>query len=178
MIIRACALLIVSAILGACSRKPEAVPVGEVRSAEIVVATGVAPDWKSVADALESAEESGQPLMVFVYTDWCGWCQRTFGTTFRDKSVLSYLNENFQAVKLNAESNQQVNYKGRNLPEGLLAHLLGATGFPTFVFLNSEGVPVYRTSGYRAAEGYLELLKFIANRRYASQSFEEYLASS
>jgi thioredoxin-related protein len=115
--------------------------------------------------------------MVFVYTDWCGWCQRTFNTTFRDMAVLQFLGENFQAVKLNAESNLPVEFGGRELPEGLLASILGGSGFPTFVFLESDGTPVYRTSGYRPASGYLELLKFVADKAYQELTFEDYLLS-
>lgn len=91
-----------------------------------------------------------EPKMVFVdiYTSWCGWCKKLDKTTFVDPAAVKYINENYYAVKFDAEKNEDITFNGetykfiKNGKKGYseLAYnfMQGKMSFPTMVFLNDD----------------------------------------
>ena len=61
-------------------------------------------EWLGLNEAFELQKKDPKPMLVDVYTDWCGWCKHMDATTFKDPQIVSYLNQNFYAVKYNAET--------------------------------------------------------------------------
>ena len=41
-------------------------------------------NWISFEQAMALAKQDGKPVLVDVYTDWCGWCKRLDATTYQD----------------------------------------------------------------------------------------------
>src|SRR5947208_2217242 len=82
-------------------------------------AAGVA--WRSWNTGLAAAAGSGKPVLVDVYTDWCGWCRRMDRDTYSRTEVSDYLNRHFVAVRLNADSDDRVTYGGREFTARTLA---------------------------------------------------------
>ena len=105
---------------------------------------------KSYSDAVESAKKSNKLIMVDFYTDWCGWCKKLDADTYTDKKVIA-LSEQIVTVKVDAEK------------EGVeQAKKYGVTGFPTILFLNTEGKLEGKIVGYQAAATFADsLTKFI-----------------
>lgn len=133
-----------------------------VDAAEAVDAN-ITPDWVPFESAIKSGDTSGRPTMVFIYADWCTWCKKTFAETFTDENVLQYLRENYQVVKLNTEAaTPAIVMNEQTITEAQLSQVLGATGLPTYVFLDSQGQPITRTMGYYDAESAMKLLTTIA----------------
>lgn len=121
------------------------------------------PEWVSFEAALKAGDSTGRPSMIFIYADWCQWCQKTFRETFTDETILEYLGENYQVVKLNSDgSSAAIVVNEQNISEAQLSQILGATALPTFVFLDSEGQPITKTTGFYEAEILLELLKNVS----------------
>jgi thioredoxin-related protein len=52
-------------------------------------------------------------MFIDVYTDWCGWCKKMDASTFQDINLAKYLNSNFYAVKLNAETSDSLSFMGK-----------------------------------------------------------------
>ena len=52
-------------------------------------------------------------VIVKVSANWCGPCKLMDKNTFQNQEVAKFLNDNFYAVKFNAEGNSVVNYKGK-----------------------------------------------------------------
>ena len=52
-------------------------------------------------------------VVVFIYTDWCKYCQAMKNTTFKDKEIAALLNQNFWFVDLNAEEKSDISYNGQ-----------------------------------------------------------------
>lgn len=69
--------------------------------------------WLSIDEAYKKYEENPKPIFIDVYTDWCGWCKRMDATTFQDMEIANYLNTYFYPVKLDAETKEKINFKGR-----------------------------------------------------------------
>jgi thioredoxin-related protein len=57
--------------------------------------------------------EKARPLVIYIYTDWCKYCNMMSKGTLNKGRVEQTLNENFMFVKLNAESEEDITLKGK-----------------------------------------------------------------
>ena len=49
-------------------------------------------------------------MIIDLYTDWCGWCKVMDRNTFTDSDVISHINNNFIAIKFDAEYQNSVTF--------------------------------------------------------------------
>jgi thiol-disulfide isomerase/thioredoxin len=70
-------------------------------------------NWLSIEEASVLYQKNPKPMFIDVYTDWCGWCKKMDASTFKDASIAQYLNSNFYAVKLNAETSDSLRFMGK-----------------------------------------------------------------
>ena len=70
-------------------------------------------NWIGFEEALELNKKSPKPILVDLYTDWCGWCKRMDATTYKNKVIVDYINENYYAVKMDGEGRGDINYQGK-----------------------------------------------------------------
>ena len=124
-------------------------------------AAGVA--WRAWNDGLAAAAGSGKPVIVDVYTDWCGWCKRMDRDTYSRAEVSEYLNRHFVVVRLNAESNERVSYGGRALTARSLAGGFQVTGYPTTIFLRASGEHMVNVPGYLPPDKFMKLVRYIGD---------------
>lgn len=113
------------------------------------------------AEQLDSIEH--KPFLIDVYTDWCSWCKYMNETTYSNKSLAQYINQNFYAIQLNSEKDDSIKFKGNlflkkgKLNELAVKLLNGQMTYPTTVFIDRNGI-VYPIPGYldlRDIEPYL-----------------------
>ena len=132
-------------------------------------------NWITIEKAQELQKTKPKNIIMDIYTDWCGPCKLMDKNTFQNEDVANYLNENFYAVKFNAEGNSEVNYKGkvyenpgyrktnavRNSSHNF-TRFLGINGYPTIVFFDKNANPIAPITGYlnpQQIEIYLNLFK-------------------
>lgn len=103
--------------------------------------------WVSFNELPALMREKPKPVMVFVHTNWCKYCLIQEQTTFTDSAAVNATNENYYAVKLNAESQDPISFLGRTYyptPNGThdLANLIatknGQVTYPTTVFMSES----------------------------------------
>jgi len=129
--------------------------------------------WMTLDKAMEAQKEVPKKILIDVYTVWCGPCKLLDKNTFGNPDVSAYINENYYAVKFNAEGDETINYQnntftnpnydssrsGRNARHQFTAYL-GVTGYPTVVFLDEKGQFITPVVGYhdvQQMEFYLKL---------------------
>lgn len=123
-------------------------------------------------DSLQKIEE--KPVVVFIHTDWCRYCQAMKQTTFQDEAVKIWLDSAFYFVSLDAEAQQDIRVQGQTFryrPTGHgtgqheLAQALGTVEgkltFPTLCFLNADYEIVYQQAGFIKASQLTKMLKMI-----------------
>lgn len=125
--------------------------------------------WYSFEDALAVQKESPKKLFVDVYTDWCKWCQVMDQKTFTDPAVIQYMNENFYAVKFNAEQKNAITYQGKTYEfinggrrgiHSLAYELLDRqASYPSFVVLGENLERLGIMKGFKPAESFVGDLK-------------------
>ena len=131
-------------------------------------------NWMSWDQAVKANKSAAKPLIIDVYTDWCGWCKRMDETTFKDPRVAAYVNDNFYAVKLDAEQKGDIVYDGTTFSfqqQGkrgvhmLAASLLdGRLSYPSIVYLNGAMERTMISPGYKDADALLNELKQAAGK--------------
>lgn len=140
--------------------------------------------WVSIEEAVRLASQDGKKILVDVYTDWCGWCKRMDAATYKDPAVVSYISENFHAVRFNAEKGPSVTinektYKlvqnGRKSYHELAVQLLnGRLQYPNTVFLTSDFARIYTIPGYIDANKFSTILSYTAEEAYKKMPFPQY----
>ncbi|MGK0388152.1 MAG: thioredoxin-related protein [Maribacter sp.] len=141
-------------------------------------------EWMSWDEAIAANEKEGKKIFIDVYTEWCGWCKKMDASTFRDKEVVKYMSDNFYAVKLDAEMEEDIIYKnhtfkfvksGRRGYHELAASLLeNKLSFPSFVAMDEKVDRITIIPGYMEAKDIMPVLKYISNNKYKTMTFEEY----
>ncbi len=135
--------------------------------------------WTPFTEAARSAAANGKYLFVDVYTEWCGYCKQLDATTYRATPVIAELEKNFISVKLDAESDASVVWKGRKMTARDLTGLWRVEGFPTLLFLNAKAEIIGSYSSYAEPELMVKLLTYISSgARERRVSFDEYLKGS
>jgi thioredoxin-related protein len=120
-------------------------------------------DWRSWDRGLEEARAAGLPVLVDVYTDWCGWCRRMDAEVYSRPEVLDYLSRKFVTVKLDAEAQDPARYDGRDFTSRTLAARFGVSGYPTTIFLRPAGEHLANVPGYVDADRFLLLLRYVGD---------------
>jgi thioredoxin-related protein len=119
--------------------------------------------WRDWDEGLSEAKAKGKPVLVDVYTDWCGWCRRMDRDVYARDDVRASLEKRFVTVKLNAEAADHAIYRGKDFTSRSLASGFRVTGYPTTIFLRPDGEHIVNVPGYIPAERFLLLLEFIGD---------------
>lgn len=144
-------------------------------------------NWMTFQEAVELNRTAPKKIFIDTYTDWCGWCKKMDQTTFQDSLVVAYMNENYYAVKLDAEMSDTIVFggytyvneggmNGRRGTHQLAAALLqGKMSYPSYVFMNEKNQLITVAPGYMDASQFLPVLKYIGTDAYLRQSFKDYI---
>ena len=133
--------------------------------------------WRDWDAGLRVAGSLGRPVLVDVYTDWCGWCRRMDRDVYARQDVRDYLTGHFVTVKLNAESSDGARYEGRSFSGRTLAARFRVTGYPTTIFLKPGGDHIFNVPGYVPADQFLLLLRYIGDGHQArGVPWDDYLS--
>jgi uncharacterized protein YyaL (SSP411 family) len=124
-------------------------------------------------------KKSPKPILIDVYTSWCGWCKVMDKETYRNEKVANYINEHYYAVKLDAESKDAYNwgetkyvYDPATKSNGLAIYLLyGQMSFPTTVFLADLYAQPAPLAGYLKPNEIEAPLKYFGEGVFKSTTF-------
>ncbi len=131
--------------------------------------------WHSFDEGLDKALRENKPVLVDVYTEWCGWCKVMDNKTYGDAGVSRYLRERFVLVKLNPETDGVLTYKGTTYQAAYFTQMMGVNGYPATAFFASNADMITLVPGYIQATEFLHILEFIGDKHYVSKPYEAFL---
>lgn len=105
-------------------------------------------------EALQKAKEEEKPVFLDISASWCGPCKMLKSRTFPNDEVGKFYNANFINVAVDGE-------KGEGIE---LARKFKIRGYPTLIYLNSNGEVIAQTAGFRNPKQFIEIGKQIINR--------------
>lgn len=100
-------------------------------------------------EALQLAKKEGKPIFLDIYASWCGPCKKLKAKTFPDSEVGRFYNANFINVAFDGE-------KGEGIK---LAEKYRVKGYPTLIFIGSDGEQIAQTAGFRNAKQLIDIGK-------------------
>lgn len=124
-------------------------------------------EWMKFEEAIAANAQNPKMLIVDVYTDWCGWCKKMDKETFTDPKVIAHINENFYAVKLNAEDTSRTfDFMGRTYNEAQMAAAMRVNSYPNFVIIEPKLQNIAQLPGYRQPEEFVAGLNELINKAF------------
>jgi thioredoxin-related protein len=140
-------------------------------------------EWLTVNELQAAYAREPRPVLVDIYTHWCGWCKAMDKETYGNGNVADYINTHYYAVKFDAESKDSISWAGKIFAYDLtyrandLAVYLtgGQLSFPTTVLLadiNAQPAPLM---GFLKPGELEPPLKFFGDGVYKSQNYPEFI---
>ena len=139
-------------------------------------------NWLSFEKAIELNTKNPKPIIIDVYTDWCGWCKKLDKDTYSNKVIIDYINKYFHAIKLDGEGKKDITYKGytfkfkqqgrskyHELPAALMN---GKLSYPTTIFMDENQKIIQNVPGYLPKERMEKILVFFSNNNYKTKKWE------
>jgi len=145
-------------------------------------------NWISVQEAEAAIKKAPKRVLIDLYTDWCGWCRVMDNRTFSHPWIIKYINENFYAIKFNAETKDTIVFNGKEYINTTpptarrgahqLTHLwLNRIGYPSFAFLDEDLSLITSVAGFHTASKFEPILTYIATKADKTQTFDSFSKS-
>jgi thioredoxin-related protein len=151
----------------ACAQKPA--PVSKV-------------EWMTLEQVAASMQKERRPILIDLYTDWCGWCKVMDKKTYSNKKVSAYLQQKFYSVKLNAEGKQSITWNGKlyrfnaNYKTHDFAMYLtgGQLSYPTTVIIPVEQLQPQAIPGYLEPKEFELVVKYFGEGKFGKVPFNQF----
>ncbi|QXP64160.1 DUF255 domain-containing protein [Polaribacter sp. HaHaR_3_91] len=140
--------------------------------------------WLDFEEAIELNKANPKPILVDIYTDWCGYCKKMDLNTYSNKTIGDYINKNFYAVKLDGEGKKDIVFndhtfkfqkEGRRGYHQLAASLMdGKLSYPTTLFLSEDVQLLDKIPGYLDKEIMEKILVYFSREVYKTKKWEDF----
>jgi thioredoxin-related protein len=140
--------------------------------------------WLSFEEALLLSKDKPKPILIDVYTDWCGYCKKMDQQTYANAVIIKAINTHFYAVKLDGEEKKNIVYKdqtfkfqenGRRGFHQLAAALMnGKISYPTTIFLSETTLPLQSIPGYLDEKTFEKIISYFSLNNYKNSTWEAF----
>lgn len=144
-----------------------------------------AVNWITFDEAYIKCKKNPRPIMIDVYTTWCGPCKMMSNQTFSNPQIAKYINDNFYAVKFDAETKDSVKFdkyvfvssdnSNPKAPHQFAASILdNQLAYPSIVFLNNQIQRLDILKGFMPPKNFEPILNYYGSGDYQKVKWEEY----
>jgi thioredoxin-related protein len=147
--------------------------------------------WITSIDELQAKmQQNPKKVIIDMYTGWCGWCKKMDAATYTNPALVKYINNNYYAVKFDAERQDVINFMGKEYKydptykaNALAIELMmknnpqGQMSYPTTIFLLENFQSPTPIPGYRDVKEMQLFLTYFGDNAYKHQKYEDYSKS-
>ncbi len=145
--------------------------------------------WMNFNEAVKLNKAHPKKLFVDIYTSWCGWCKKMDADTYTDPTVIDYINKNFYAVRLDAETRDTFYFNDHTFVNAYPAGTRGAVNelassmldgklaYPTTVYFDEKFNRLTYVQSYLSKADLMPVLKYFGEDKYKTMSFDDYKKS-
>ncbi len=120
--------------------------------------------WLTFEQGLARARETGRPILVSFWADWCKFCTKMKAETYVDPEVIAAVNAGFVAVSVDTQADQR------------RAREFFVRGLPTIWFLESDGTTkITNLPGYVDAPTFVQILRYLSTRSFETMDFKSFV---
>jgi len=145
--------------------------------------------WITSIDELQvKMQQAPKKVIVDMYTGWCGWCKKMDADTYTNPALVKYVNNNYYAVKLDAERQDTIHFQGKDFffapqyrANGFALELLkdllskgGQLSYPQTVFMLENFQSPTPVPGYRTVAEMEMFLTYFGDNAYRRQPWDQY----
>ena len=141
-------------------------------------------NWITFEEAIAKNKENPKPILVDLYTDWCGWCKKMDKTTYKNAVIVKYINDNYYAVKMDGEGKEDISFKGKTFKyvqngrskyhELAAAIMKNKMSYPSTAFFNSEEQLIQTVPGYLPEKKFETILAYFTKDNYKTTKWPEF----
>lgn len=138
--------------------------------------------WITLQQAQDNYKKLPKPILIDLYTDWCGWCKVMDKETYANKQVAAYIMDKFYPVKLNAEQKQAISYQGKTYQfnsnyrthEFAIYLTGGRLSYPTTVIIPGTGNHPQPIAGFLKPNQIEPIVKYFGEGQFGKIPYSDY----
>lgn len=130
-------------------------------------------NWIGFEELDNALETEAKPVLIYFYTNWCVYCKKMDRHAFKDPEIVSEINKNYYAVKMDAETTEKIEFEGQvfsnpdsehkrrayhQIPQLIAARENGQMSFPAILVLDRQFRVKKKSFEYLTSEKMKELI--------------------
>jgi len=125
---------------------------------------GKAVNWLTFEQLEDSLVVKPKKVYIDFYADWCAYCKKMDAAAYKDPTIISILNTDYYAVKMNAEAIREVAFDGQVFTNKQVGKRRNPVHEIALLLASREGVPfslpaiVILDTSFTITERYFEYL--------------------
>ena len=136
-------------------------------------------NWITLDQLSIAYTKEPKPILIDIYTSWCGWCKEMDRTTYKNDKLAAYVNAKYYAVKFDAESRAALTFNGKQYKynaqyktNDLAIYLTGGQlSYPTTVFMSGISAQPAPLPGYMKPKQMEAPLKYFGEKADKTETF-------
>ncbi len=118
--------------------------------------------WLTYQQGLEKQRELKKPMLLLFHLSYCYRCKNMERKVYEDSKVINFVNQHFIPVVVDLDKQKQT------------AKLFEVNYTPTHIFIAPDGSTVLREKDVIAKSRFERMLKYVAEGKYKTMTFESY----
>jgi thioredoxin-related protein len=135
--------------------------------------------WRQFNQALSEIEGESRFAMLFFRSENCGPCDHMESEVFTKDQILDAFEHKILPVRIESNSNEKIQYRGRILSESGLPDIFNISGYPTLVFYDGQTQRyLFTLPGFIDIENLHRIFEFLRSRMFETDSvtLQEYIS--
>jgi len=135
--------------------------------------------WRQFNQALSEIEGESRFAMLFFRSENCAPCDQMESDVFTGAEILEAFEHKVLPVRVETNSNERVEYRGRILSESGLPDIFNISGFPTLMFYDGQTQKfLFTLRGSVEADRLYRIFEYLRARMFENDSvtLQEYIS--